>query len=116
MTDKVLKMYGKTHYISELAPSMEGKVITLTGWVHRKREHGGVIFIIVRDPSGVIQAAGHREKLSAAVFDEMQKVTLESSIIVSGSIAVDKRAPSGIELKVTHFEVVNLADSEWPLD
>ncbi len=116
LTDKVLKMYGKTHYVSELAPSMEGKVVTLTGWVHRKREHGGVIFIIVRDPSGVIQAAGHREKLSAAIFDEMQKVTLESSILVTGSIAVDKRAPSGIELKVTHFEVVNLADSEWPLD
>ena len=94
---------------------MEGKEVTLTGWVHRKREHGGVIFVIVRDPTGVIQAAGHREKASPA-FEAMQRVTLESSIIVSGSITIDKRAPTGIELKVTQFDIVNLADSEWPLE
>lgn len=116
MTEKVLKTFGKTHYVAELETSMEDSAVTLTGWVHRKREHGGVIFIIVRDPTGVIQVAGHREKIPAAVFDEMQRVTLESSVVVTGTIAEDKRAPTGIELKVSSFEVVNLADSEWPLD
>ncbi len=115
VTDKVLKTFGKTHYVAELSASMEGASVTLTGWVHRKREHGGVIFIIVRDPTGVIQAAGHREQAPEA-FLAMQEVTLESSIVISGTIAVDKRAPSGIELKVTQFEIVNLADSEWPLE
>ena len=115
MTDKVLKTFGKTHYVSELDASMEGASVTLTGWVHRKREHGGVIFVIVRDPTGVIQAAGHREQAPDA-FESMQTVTLESSIVVTGTIAVDKRAPTGIELKVSEFEVVNLADSEWPLE
>jgi asparaginyl-tRNA synthetase len=71
--------------------------------------------VVVRDPTGVVQVAGHREQASDA-FKAMQAVTLESSIVVSGTIAVDKRAPSGIELKVTGFEVVNLADSEWPLE
>ena len=115
LTDKVLKTFGKTHYVAELDSSLKGKSVTLTGWVHRKREHGGVIFVIVRDPTGVIQAAGHREETSEA-FEIMQQVTLESSIIVTGTIAVDKRAPTGIELKVSGFEVVNLADSEWPLE
>ncbi|MFX1510280.1 MAG: aspartate--tRNA(Asn) ligase [Promethearchaeota archaeon] len=115
MSDKVLKTFGKTHYVTELSASMEGALVTMTGWVHRKREHGGVIFIIVRDPTGVIQAAGHRE-LAPEAFSAMQEVTLESSIIVSGTIAIDKRAPSGIELRVTRFEIVNLADSDWPLE
>ncbi len=115
MTDKVLKTFGKTHYVSELDTSMEGASVTLTGWVHRKREHGGVIFVIVRDSTGVIQAAGHREQAPDA-FESMQTVTLESSIVVTGTIAVDKRAPTGIELKVTEFTVVNLADPEWPLE
>ncbi|MFX1318115.1 MAG: asparagine--tRNA ligase [Promethearchaeota archaeon] len=115
MTDKVLKTFGKTHYVAELDTSKEGVSVTLTGWVHRKREHGGVIFIIVRDPTGIIQAAGHREQAPDA-FEAMQAVTLESSIIVTGTIVVDKRAPTGIELKVTGFKVVNLADSEWPLE
>jgi asparaginyl-tRNA synthetase len=115
LTEKVLKTFGKTHYVAELDSSMEGKSVTLTGWVHRKREHGGVIFVIVRDPTGVIQSAGHREKKPTA-FEAMQEVTLESSIIVTGTIAIDKRAPTGIELQVTQFDVVNLADSEWPLE
>jgi len=115
LIDKVLKTFGKTHYVSELDASMEGQSVTLTGWVHRKREHGGIIFVIVRDPTGVIQAAGHREQAPTA-FEAMQQVTLESSIVVSGTIIIDKRAPTGIELKVTGFTVVNLADSEWPLE
>lgn len=45
----------------------------------------------------------------------MQQVTPESSIKVTGEVAVDKRAPSGIEVQVSKFEVVNSADSEWPL-
>ncbi|MFX1576575.1 MAG: aspartate--tRNA(Asn) ligase [Promethearchaeota archaeon] len=115
MTDKMLKTFGKTHYVSELGASMEGQSVTLTGWVHRKREHGGVIFVIVRDPTGLIQVAGHREQAPSA-FQAMEEVTLESSIVVSGKITVDKRAPTGIELQVTEFEVVNLADAEWPLE
>lgn len=94
---------------------MEGQSVTLTGWVHRKREHGGVIFVIVRDSTGVIQVAGHRERAPKA-FQAMEEVTLESSIVVSGEIVVDKRAPTGIELQVTEFKVVNLADAEWPLE
>jgi aspartyl-tRNA synthetase len=69
LKDKVLKTYGKTHYVSELLPSMKDKSVTLTGWAHRKREHGGVIFIIVRDPTGVVQAAGHRGQLGDVTFD-----------------------------------------------
>ena len=95
---------------------MKGQSVTLTGWVHRKREHGGVIFIILRDPSGVIQLAAHRDNVSQAIFDALQQVTLESSVRISGKITVDTRAPTGIELQLTAFEIVNLADAEWPLD
>ncbi|MDO8055900.1 MAG: asparagine--tRNA ligase, partial [Candidatus Hermodarchaeota archaeon] len=116
MLDKVLKTFGKTHYVSELKASMEGTSVTLTGWVHRKREHGGVVFIIVRDPTGTIQVAGHRGKTTDNAFDEMQQVTLESSIRVTGTVVVDKRAPTGLELQVTDFVIVNLADAEWPLE
>ncbi|MFX0168085.1 MAG: aspartate--tRNA(Asn) ligase [Candidatus Hodarchaeota archaeon] len=116
MSDKVLKTFGKTHYASELDASMKGASVTLTGWVHRKREHGGVVFIIVRDSSGTIQIAGHRENVSEKVFESMQTVTLESSVRVEGKVVIDKRAPTGIELRVVNFEIVNLADAEWPLD
>lgn len=112
----MLKTFGKTHYISELNSEMKGESVTLTGWVHRKREHGGVIFIIIRDPTGVIQVAGHRKQIADHTFSAMQEATPESSILVTGTIIIDKRAPTGLELKVAKFEIVNLADSEWPLE
>ena len=116
MSGKVLKTFGKTHYISEIDASISGTSVTLTGWDHRKREHGGVVFIVVRDPTGTIQVAGHRGTTPDKAFDEMQQVTLESSIRVTGTVVVDKRAPTGLELKVTDFVIVNLADAEWPLE
>jgi asparaginyl-tRNA synthetase len=116
LTSKELKTYEKSHYVSELDSSSKGKVVTLTGFVHRKREHGGVIFIIFRDPTGTVQVAGHRKQISQAVFEAMQQVTLESSIRLRGKVLVDKRAPTGIEIHVTSFEIVSLADSEWPIE
>lgn len=116
MTGKTLKTFGKTHDVAELDPSMVGESVTLTGWVHRKREHGGVIFIILREATGIIQAAGHRVKTPSAAFKAMERATLESSILVTGQITPDKRAPTGIELQVSQFEIINLADPEWPLD
>jgi asparaginyl-tRNA synthetase len=116
LTGKLLKTYGKSHYVSELDPTMAGEKVILTGWVHRKREHGEVIFIIFRDSTGIIQVAGHRKKISSADFEALQTITLESSVRVSGEIVVDKRAPTGIELQLSSLEIVNLADSEWPLE
>ncbi len=95
---------------------MAGQTVTLTGWVHRKREHGGVVFIILRDSSGVIQIAGHQSNTTQEAFTALQQVTLESSIRVTGKIVVDKRAPTGIELRIINFAIINLADPEWPLD
>lgn len=115
MAEKPLKTFGKTHYVAELSPSLAGQSVTLTGWAYHKREHGNIIFIILRDPTGTIQVAGHSQTAKAA-FEAMQQTTPESSIRVTGEVVVDKRAPSGIEVRASSFEVVNLADSEWPLD
>lgn len=116
MTSKVLKTFEKSHFVSELDSSSTDEIVTLTGFVHRKREHGGVIFIIFRDSTGTVQVAGHRKQISPAAFEAMQQVTLESSIRVTGKVFVDKRAPTGIEIHVTSFEIVSLADPEWPLE
>jgi lysyl-tRNA synthetase class II len=83
LKDKVLKTFGKTHYVSELGSSMKDQSVTLTGWVHRKREHGGVIFIIVRDSTGIVQVAGHRGQMPDVVFDAMQQVISELQRVLS---------------------------------
>ena len=78
---------------------MANESVTLTGWVHRKRTHGGVIFIILRDSTGTIQVAGNRKVLGES-FEGMQQVTLESSIQVTGKIVVDIERCKGCGLCV----------------
>jgi aspartyl-tRNA synthetase len=43
----------RTHYCSDLNPSLNEQIVTLCGWAHRRRDHGGVIFIDLRDRSGL---------------------------------------------------------------
>ncbi|MGB9867566.1 MAG: aspartate--tRNA ligase [Bacillota bacterium] len=51
----------RTHYCGEVGPADAGKVITVCGWVHRRRDHGGVVFIDLRDRSGILQLVFHPE-------------------------------------------------------
>ena len=85
----------------------DGKKITLRGWIYRKREQKQMIFLIVRDSSNVIQAV---VKSNSKAWKDAQKATIESSIILKGTLKQDKRAPTGYELQVSDMEIIGLAE------
>lgn len=98
----------------DLGPNLVGKKVTLCGWVHRKRIHGGVLFIILRDETGTVQLSAHEDLVGERVFREADRATLESSITVDGIVKIDKRAPGGIEVAISNLRIVNLAEP-WPI-
>jgi len=84
----------------------EGQSVTLRGWLYNLRESGKLLFPIFRDGTGTIQGVAHKSGVPAEVFEALKGLTQESSVIVTGKVRADKRAPGGFELDVEQIEVV----------
>ena len=106
-----LKSKYRTHTCGELNASNVGQTVVLSGWVHRKRDHGSLLFIDLRDNYGITQC----------VFDggdeNLEKVRPESVIQITGTVvardkdAVNEKIPTGaIEIKAEKWDVLTNSD------
>jgi len=87
-----------------------GEEIAIRGWVYNLRSSGKIKFLIARDGTGIIQCVVARQD-SEQAFEEFDRLTQETSVIVEGVAREEKRAPGGYELNVSRLEVVSVADS-----
>lgn len=87
-----------------------GETVNVRGWIYRTRSSGNIVFIIMRDSSGVIQTTVKRDNLSDEEFNDAEQALIESSIKITGEIAEDERAPGGYEIRATGFKVVDFAE------
>jgi asparaginyl-tRNA synthetase len=92
----------------------EGETIVLRGWLYNLRESGKLLFPIFRDGTGTIQGIVPKAAVAPEVFDRIKGLTLESSVIVTGKVRADSRAPSGFELDVQDLEIVQQVSAETP--
>jgi len=88
---------------------------TIRGWVLKKREHGNIIFIDLRNRDGVTQCVIRRENVSSEDWSKAEELTQESSIILRGGWRLEDRAPRGREFVVNGIEIVHLAETPYPL-
>jgi asparaginyl-tRNA synthetase len=84
----------------------EGQSVTLRGWLYNLRESGKLLFPIFRDGTGTVQGVAHVKSVPAAVFEALKNLTQESSVIVTGKVRADQRAPGGFELDVQDLQVI----------
>src|ERR1700727_2255752 len=92
----------------------EGKSVTLRGWLYNLRESGKLLFPIFRDGTGTVQGIVPKAAVSPEVFERVRGLTQESSVIVTGRVRADQRAPGGYELDVDNVEVVERVPEEQP--
>lgn len=85
----------------------EGKQVRVKGWIYRKRKSKDTIFLIIRDATGIVQCTVKRD---SAAWVDAGKVTIESSVMMSGTVSRDKRAPGGFEVSVGQLSIVGLAE------
>jgi asparaginyl-tRNA synthetase len=91
-----------------------GETITLRGWLYNMRESGKLLFPIFRDGTGTIQGIVPKAAVPPEVFDRVKSLTQESSVIVTGRVRADTRAPSGFELDVEDLQIVHLVPESAP--
>jgi aspartyl-tRNA synthetase len=105
----------RSHYCGTVNQELLGQAVTVAGWVHRRRDHGGVIFVDVRDREGLLQVVFDPEQ--AAVFKEAERLRNEFVIKVSGQVRARPAgtvnanlASGGVELLARELEVLNRSE------
>ena len=114
----------RTHHCNELRPAHIGQMVTLTGWVHSRRDLGGLIFIDVRDREGRTQTVFDPSDLPKELFDRAAALRSECVIRVTGKVRQrpegtnNPKIPTGeVEVMVKELEVLNVADVlPFPVD
>ncbi len=94
-----------------------GQTVTLRGWVYARTDKGRLQFIQLRDGSGQIQCVAFKKEMEADQFEVARSLTQESSVIITGIVRADERAPGipgGYELGIQSLELVQMAE-EYPI-
>jgi len=103
----------RTHTCGQLRASDEGKTVLLMGWVHRRRDHGGVIFVDLRDRDGLTQVVFH-EDVEPAVHQRAEEVRPEYVIAVEGK--VEPRGANAVNPNLATGEIEVVCNKIWILN
>jgi len=114
----------RTHHCNELRPAHIGQTVTLSGWVHSRRDLGGLIFIDIRDREGRTQTMFDPSDLSKEVFEQAAALRSECVVSITGKVRQrpegtnNAKIPTGeVEVCVTGLEVLNMAEVlPFPVD
>jgi aspartyl-tRNA synthetase len=105
----------RSHYCGQVDDKLIGQEVTVAGWVHRRRDHGGVIFVDLRDREGLLQIVFDPD--AATMFKEAERLRSEFVIKVKGSVrarpagTVNQNLASGrVELLAQELEVLNRSE------
>ena len=111
-----VKDINRTNGCGEIRKSDEGKEVRLAGWVSRRRDHGGLIFVDMRDRSGIVQIVFDEAEMGADAFDAAETLRNEFVIFVRGKVrarsedTVNPKMETGeIEILVAELRILNKA-------
>ena len=92
-----------------------GQSVTIKGWLYNKRSSGKLIFLEIRDGTGVLQGIASQGD-SPSAFSKAESLSREASMIVRGLLREDKRAPGGCELQIEEIDIVQVPPQDFPIE
>ncbi len=104
----------RTHTCTDLRQAHVGETVRISGWIHRRRDHGQLVFIDLRDHYGITQCVTDVED---PAFQEVEKHRLESVVCITGRVVkrsdetINRKLPTGeVEVRIEQFELLSAAD------
>jgi asparaginyl-tRNA synthetase len=89
------------------APETLGSPVHLRGWLIKGRSSGGILFLAMRDRTGMVQVTGKKDVLGEASFDAAEHIQVDGTLEVEGTVAEDKRAPGGREVRASKIHIID---------
>lgn len=106
----------RTHYCGRLSEKNIGEVVTVMGWIQRRRDLGGVIFLDVRDASGIIQVVVDQKNVTDGTFAEAETLRNEYVVEIKGNLelrdedTINLNIETGtIDIRTTELNILNKA-------
>lgn len=101
-------------FIKDLKNNVD-KEITIQGWMFNKRGSGKIYFLQLRDGSAIVQGIVFKDSVSEETFEKAEKLTMESSVRITGTVSQHPKNPDEFELQVKDIEILQLVDDNYPI-
>ncbi len=106
----------RTHYSSDLSSNLDGKEVTVMGWVLSVRGHGNISFISLRDKNGEIQIIAKAGSCPDEIREKISNLKPHSSIGISGTVKLSEKAPNGVEIIPKELSVFSEVEKIPPFE
>ncbi len=103
-----------TYTVIEHLSGHADEVVQLKGWVYNKRGSKGLLFIVLRDGTGIVQCVVNQSEVGEADWQAAEAVTQESSVELTGRVAPDERQVGGVEVQVRSLRLIGSAE-DYPI-
>jgi nondiscriminating aspartyl-tRNA synthetase len=106
----------RTQYTSQVSPDLDGKEVTLFGWVQEVRDLGGLRFIIMQDREGTVQITIPKKRVSPDVLAKSDLLQKRFSFGLKGTVKKTNQTKRGVEVVPTAIKIFNTASEQLPID
>ncbi|MFN3324612.1 MAG: asparagine--tRNA ligase [Bryobacteraceae bacterium] len=98
----------------DAAGAHAGETVEIAGWLYNLRRSGKIVFPLLRDGTGIMQCVGVKSELPEEVFEQLRNLTQESSLVITGCIRAEQRAPGGYEMDIRGVQVIQRVPESDP--
>ncbi|HUH99847.1 MAG TPA: aspartate--tRNA(Asn) ligase [Nitrososphaerales archaeon] len=101
--------WRRSHYSIQITPALDGREVTVFGWVSSIRTQGGIVFIMLTDRDGNVQVTVNKGKASKATLSRVEALKAHSSLAVKGVVKAMPKAPNGSEIVPEEIKILSIA-------